>query len=265
MKEYILLIIFTVGFFSCKKDTTENACQNSNLIRQIKSGNSSVHELTYNSHCGIHESIELFAYKQYEYDTQDRLVKLEESLLLDPTSCYIPPNSEGMSFKDPKKAPIAQYSLFEYDSIGRLVKKSNYFNNSGTAKLISYNTYEYTNNQISKMNIVNPESQITQYHTYEYDENGNVLKDDYYIVENGRDLKLMYSTISEFDNKNNPFMVFTGEGNPGIFTNKNNIIKKTNVSYSDGTENRYTVQYIFEYNNSGYPIKADGMDYLYGE
>jgi|WetSurMetagenome_2_1015567.scaffolds.fasta_scaffold30321_2 hypothetical protein len=265
MKYYTLIIIIFLGFGSCKKENVDNFCHNSTLIHNIADGDLPVQELTYNSNCLIYESIERFSYKKYSYDAQNRLLKLEQAFLFDPLSCYMNPGSANETYTDPKKAKIMQYSEFEYDTTGRLTRRLNYFLNSGVDQLVSYQTYAYNNNQIVKLSICNPQGQLNQYHDYQYDGNGNITRDDYYLVEMGADAKLQSHTIFELDDKNNPYIIFAGEGDPGIYTNKNNILKETSTFYNAGEESHNSIQNNFEYNTLGYPVKVNDLEYSYFE
>jgi hypothetical protein len=265
MKYYPLIIIIFLCYSSCKKEHVDNFCQDSTLISSIANGEVAVQELTYNSNCLIYESIERFSYKKYSYDNQNRLLKLEQAFLIDPFSCYMQPGSTNETYTDPRKAKITAYAEFEYDNTGRLTKKSNYFINNGNAQLVSYQTYDYDSNQVVKLIIYNPQGQLNQYHNYQYDGKGNIIRDDYYLVETGAEAKLLSYSIFELDDKYNPYIVFAGEGNPGVFTNRNNIVKEISVQYNAGGESQNSIQNIFEYNTSGYPVKANDLIYSYGE
>ncbi len=265
MKYYTLLLIIFLGYGSCETENVDNSCHSSTLISHVANSEVDIQELTYNSNCLIHESIERFSYKRYAYDTQNRLVKLEQAFLFDPLSCYMNPGSANETFTDPRKAEIMQYSEFEYDDTGRLTKKLNYFINNGNDLLVSYQTYDYDSNQIVRLNICDPQGQINQYHDYQYDGSGNIIRDDYYLAESGSGAKLQSHSIFEMDDKNNPYIIFAGEGNPGLFTNRNNILKETTVFYNAGGESRNSVQNTFEYNTLGYPVKVNELTYSYDE
>ena len=263
MKNYTLLIIVVfLCFTTCKKeDKNENFCYSSSLISQVNSGDLAVHGLTYNSNCLIYESTEPFSYKKFSYDAQNLLKKVELAHSFSAFSCAMSPGQSLES--DPRKVKISEYSEFEYDDALRLIKKSNYFINSGNSQLTSYQTYDYENNQIVKLRTFNPQGLLTQYLDYKYDNNGNITRDDLYT--NNLIIKLGQTIIYEFDNKNNPYQIFVSEGIPGLYTNKNNIIKETSISYFGTTESRTTRQNVYEYNILDYPVKINGLDCKYGK
>jgi hypothetical protein len=164
---------------------------------------------------------------------------------------------------DPRKAKISQYSEFEYDADLRLIKKSTYFISNGNSQLNYYHTYDYANDKIIKLNMFNPQGLLIQYDSYVYDDNGNIIRDDLYSNNSG--IKLINSVIYEFDNKNNPYQVFACEGEPGIYTNKNNITKEISVYYNDTAESGSTTIHTYEYNSLDYPVRIDKLEYVYGK
>lgn len=263
MKKFVLLFsVVFLCFTSCKKEDRNAVLYYSDtLLSQVNSGNQAVHGLTYNSSYLIYESMEPYMYSKYTYDSRNTLLKVEMAFSFSPLSCVAIP---GASLEaDPRNASISQYLEFEYDDALRLIKKSDYFVNGGSSKLISYQTYDYVNDKIVKISSLNPQRQMTQYNNYTYDENGNVSRDDLYT--SGTVSKLLRTTIYEFDNKNNPYQVFSSEGEPGKYTNRNNIIKETYISYNGTVENRNTSLHTYEYNSLDYPIKIDKLDCIYGK
>jgi hypothetical protein len=263
MKNYSLLIILVIlCFTSCKKeDKFENLYFSPTLLSQVNSGDLAIHGFTYNSNFLIHESTEPFKYKRFSYDANKLLIKVEEAYSFNAFSCVMIPGQSLES--DPRKAKISVYSKFEYDNALRLIKKSNYFINSGNPQLSSYDRYDYENDKIVKLSTFNPQEQLTQYHDYLYDENGNITRDDQYISTTM--IKLVNSIIYEFDNRNNPYQVFACEGEPGLYTNRNNIVKETSISYNGNAESRYTRLNVYEYNNLDYPVKINSLDCKYGK
>jgi hypothetical protein len=119
------------------------------------------------------------------------------------------------------------------------------------------------NDRIARYSIYTSQGRLTQYHDYIYDDNGNIIRDDQY--SNNTVLKLTQSRSYEFDNKNNPYQVFACEGNPGINTNRNNIIKETSVSYNGTVENHFERLIAYEYNSLDYPVRINDLDCIYGK
>lgn len=263
MKKYsILFIIVMLSFTTCTKEASdENLCYSSTLISQVNSGDLAVHGLTYNSNCLIYESTEPNKYKRFSYNSQNILKKMEVAYSFDPFSCVMVPGASLES--DPRKAGITEYSEFEYDNALRLIKKSNYFINSGIPKLMSYQTYDYENDNVVKLSIFNPQGLLTQYNDYTYDNNGNIIRDD--LFTNNSVLKLVNTVIYEFDNKNNPYQVFACEGQPGKYTNRNNIVKETSVSYYGATGHSNERLNEYEYNSLDYPVRINKLDCIYGK
>jgi len=263
MKNYPLIIIIVFLYFNaCKKeDKTENLYFSDTLLSQVNSGDLAVHGLTYNSSYLIYESMEPYIYNKYTYDSQNTLRKVETAYSFNPLSCVA---VSGTSLEsDPRKAKISQYSEFEYDADLRLTKKSTYFISNGNSELNYYHTYDYLNDKIIKLNMFNPQGLLIQYDSYVYDDNGNIIRDDQYSNNSG--IKLIYSVIYEFDNKNNPYRVFACEGEPGIYTNRNNITKETSVYNNDTAESGSTRIHTYEYNSLNYPVKIDKLECVYGK
>jgi hypothetical protein len=164
---------------------------------------------------------------------------------------------------DPRKASINAYSEFEYNDALQMTKKSFYSLANGHFKLISWQSYDYSDGNIARVSTFNPQNQLIQYNNYTYDTNCNIIKDDLYSENSG--IKLLRSVICEFDNKNNPYQVFAGEGEPGVHTNRNNVIKETTVSYNGASESRYERLYTYEYNPLDYPVRINDLNCTYGK
>jgi len=262
---FFLITITFLGFNSCKKEKNESGYQDSTLLMQVKSGDYTLEQLTYLGAGKVNDHVESFSYTKYSYNSQDQLIKLERAFSTNPLSCFMPSGSNGEIITDPRKAKVTQYSEYEYNNSGRLAKRSNYNLGSENFQLVSYLTYDYDNNLITKLNYYNPQGQLVQYEAYTYDSNNNVTRDDYYTVEAGANAQLHHYNSYEFDDKKNPYKVFAMEGTPGIFTNQNNITKDIYVYVYNGTEYRNPTAYTYEYNLLGYPTKINGKNYVYGE
>lgn len=263
MKKITFFIVVVILCFSnCKKEgKNEDLCYSSTLMSQINSGELAVHGLTYNINCLIYESTEPFTYRRFSYNDRNVLKKVEVAYSFNPFSCVMIPGQSLES--DPRKASVSEYSEFEYDDSLRLIKKSNYFINNGHSLLTYWQTYDYKDRKIVKSSTFNTQGVLTEYHDYMTDENGNITRDDRYSNYSG--IKLESTVICEFDNKNNPYQVFACEGNPGRYTNRNNIIKETSVSYYGTNESRHTKEYAYQYNSLDYPVRINELDCIYGK
>lgn len=261
MKKFLSPGILLLALLSCNKDHSNAHCTDNALIKQIKSGEITQQQFTYNGNCQVFESVESFRYTKYTYENA-RLIKEEQALTLDPLSCFMPAGSDA-TVTDPRKAKISYYNILQYDSSGKLKTKSRYFVSS-SSQLISVNRYEYSGNRISRQNILNPDNELGQYDVYQYDESGNLLRDDSYMVSPGNEGIIYRTTTYEFDDKINPFNIFSGSGEPGLYTNKNNVTKLTTIYHEAGNEYQNIVEYLIEYSPSGYPVKVNDLAYIYG-
>ena len=89
---------------------------------------------------------------------------------------------------------------YEYDKEGNVIKETEYTNNNGEIKnqKIFNNTYEKDdNNKVTKKISINSESGYTMIYTYEYDKNGNLIK------ENQTSDNSSYEITYEYDNFGN--------------------------------------------------------------
>lgn len=266
MKNYLLTVIVFFGINSCTKDKVDNSCHSPSLISQVKSGEVFVNDLIYNNNCQIAEAVEPSMYKKYLYDSQNRLIKMERSLSFNASfSCVAFPNSTIDSGADPRQAKVTDYYDFEYDNTGKLTKRLSFFLNSGNAQLLFYQIYTYVNGNVVKCSMYSPQDMLTQYDNYEYDVSGNLIKTSNYRVELNGNIILLHTVYYEYDDKINPFTIFNNTGEPGRFTNQNNITKETYVWYSEGKEYKNESTTVYEYNKSGFPVKSNGLQYLYGE
>ena len=168
--------------------------------------------------------------------------------------------------EDPRSAPINQIIDYNYLENGNIDIKVSYSAIDDMLFEMYSSEFEYKNDTMIKIKLFNPQGQLTQYYTYLYDEKGNVSQEEYYYFnQDGTEAILQSKTINEYDDMNNPFIVFAVEGTPGINTNMNNITRQIITNYYPGEESSYTVEYTYEYNDLGYPVKANNLEYIYGE
>lgn len=111
---------------------------------------------------------------------------------------------------------------------------------------------------------------VTQFLTFNYDKNGNVIEENYYsylFILAGTEPSLLYKGTFEYDSYVNPYSVFRQTGNPGINSNPNNIIKTTtyNFAITPGTVSISESTTEYQYNHkTGYPVKViNGEEFIY--
>ncbi len=264
-KLFLFTIIFVLFFNSCEKEPLYEDYQSNTLIRQIIAGEEDMQVLTYYNTGLIFEHVQRFSYRKFLYNKQNQLTKIEIALSFNPLSCAIIPGATFEDGDDPRKAEIGQYMEFEYSDNGKIKSRKHYYIIDDNQQPMNYNQYEYNSGKVVKINVFNIQNQLTQYYTYLYDDTGNILKEEYYFIQDGADAKLQRRILYEYDNKHNPFIVFAVEGTPGINTNKNNITRQTTINYYGEEEESYTDEYSYEYNDLGYPVMVNNLEYIYGE
>ena len=162
---------------------------------------------------------------------------------------------------------INRYQTFHYDADDRLVRVESYAEEDGSFVNRSVQTLEYEGAAISRRNILNAEGEVAQYRTYEYDNRGNVKRELYYSSASSSEFVLANEFTYEYDDKNNPFSVLRALGNPGLWTNPNNIVGRKTISYRivPGTETSTESTTKYLYNPLNYPVKviSDDSEFAY--
>jgi hypothetical protein len=264
----IFSTVLILVLFGCAKD---DLSQNANgLLKKVKNGGYITEEISYNEFNLISELNGTEFWRKYYYNDQKQLVK--EEIAINPNSLSSSmPSNPTYEFVDPNKVGISMYHLFEYDEQGLLIKQLNYVPKDGPDDLRSLNTFEYNNNNlISKELLMNSDSEVTQFRTYQYDLNGNVIEENYYsylFIPEGTGPKHLSKTTFEFDSYLNPYKIFEKANGPGLFRNLNNITKSTTINYDPvpGLPATTTSQISYEYNEkTKYPIRViNGEEFIY--
>jgi hypothetical protein len=272
MKNRIHLIVLNVLMimilYGCTKD---GYLPGSNLfLKKIKNGGYIIEEISYNQSNLISEVNSTIFYRRFHYDQNLKLIKEEVAISPDSYSSSVLPGSTH-EFVDPEKTGISMYHLYEYNNDGKLIKQLNYIPKDGEDEFRSKRTFEYNgDNMISKELLYNSDDEVTQFRTYQYDSNGNVIEEDYYtylFIPSGTGPKHLSRTTFEYDSFFNPYKIFEQSGNPGISTNRNNIIKTRTINYdpAPGIDAISESETSYEYNyETGYPIRVkDGEEFIY--
>jgi hypothetical protein len=220
---------------------------------------------TYYNGGNIFEYLTRFTYRKYIYNNQNQVERIEIAQSLNPLSCAIIPGTSFEDGDDPRQAPIGQVTEFEYSGTGKLNKKRFYFIQDDSEHLMNYEVPIYDGEKIVRIDVFNPKNQLTHYYTYQYDSRGNVVQEDYYVMQEVDEGVLQSRILSEFDEMHNPFRVFAVECTPGDATNLNNIVRQTTLYYYNEDVESYTQENEYEYNDMGYPVLANNMEYIYGE
>ena len=218
---------------------------------------------TYYNTGNIFEHLDRYAYEKYIY--KNKLDRIEIARSIDPLSCAIIPGNDFPSGDDPRKAKVVQILRFVYSDNGDLEQKRNYFIIDGAEQLVGYQKYLYEGNTVVRQEVYTPQDQLTNYFDYTYDSIGNVLKEAFYAIQEDGSAVLQHRIITEFDTMHNPFRVFAVEGTPGINTNVNNIVRRTDLIYTDTEVRTFEDENRYEYNALGYPIRVNGQEYTYGQ
>jgi len=251
----LFIFIALIAFASaCSKDSSDHTY--GDQIKSVSVNGSIVQKFIYDKSGKIVEWNTFYNYQKFIYDENERLVKVESAWDRNMLSSSMP--VQRTEFMTSENSPVDSYSLYEYDDKGRLSKVEHYSNVvSGVIELRSVSAFEYEGKNIVRANFLNPESnQITQFREYTYDNRGNVINEKYYS-NLWKDEELISETSYKYDGYHNPFRIFSMTGNPGIFTNFNNIIETRVIRHSDvpGFDKYSTEKRNYKYNSNGYPIK----------
>ena len=267
LKGLIFSAILISILLSCTK---EDFYPNSNsLLKKVKNGDYITEEISYNNQNLISEVNSWSFWRKFYYNNQNQLIK--EEIAANPAMLSSSTYSQNHDFVDPNKVGITMYCLFEYDNSGLLFRQLNYVPRDGQDELRSIITFEYNaNNLIEKLLLHDRNAELTQFRTYQYDSNSNVIEEDYYsylFIQEGTGPKHLSKTTYEYDTYLNPFRIFEKSNGPGLFRNKNNITKTTTINYypSPGIAATMTSQRSYEYDEeTGYPTKVvNGEEFIY--
>lgn len=271
-KSIFLRLSLFLGLFAILNGCTKELFvpSQNDYLKKIKSGEYIVAQYTYNQDNLILEVNSTSFYRKFHYDSSNKLIKEEVAISPDSFSSSMP---VGMTheFVDPNKTGISMYSIFEYNDIGNLSRQLNYIPSNGQDELRSICSFEYdNNNRISKLLLQDGNAVITQYSTFIYDNNGNVIEENaysYLFIPAGTGPTHLRTVTYEYDSYQNPYSVFKYTGRPGLNSNPNNIIKtKTyNLVHTPGINDISESTFAYQYNHeTGYPVKViNGEEFIY--
>ena len=270
MKKTFFMILSAIfcGLVLTNCDSNVDFDTNNEHIKSIWSNGTIVQKYNYDFSGRIVEENSLYYFKKYIYDTNGRLEKVESAFNTYLLSSSYSPDWERKEFMTSKNSEVNSYSLYSYDGTGKLSVIKNYFKETGKDfEYRSMQSVEFDGDNIVKFNYHEPEGKITQYYIYTYDKYGNVTKEKYYINIFGPENTLESETSYQYDSYKNPYRILRMLGNPGLWSNANNIIEVNTTRYRDipGIDKYSSSKNTYKYNKNGYPIKVieDSSEFEY--
>ncbi len=232
------------------------------LISQVIADGDLFCEYSYNEANLVTEEKHKYHYTRHFYNNRNQLVR---------SDYYVDPNMFSSSMPalnreewvNPGNTEKSLTAKFGYDSDGQLVRQTY---ERATLGYSEFSEYTWENGRISRKTMY-WKNELSGYVDYEYDEKGNLIKEEKYMFGQDGSLALWASTEYEFDNMNNPYHAFKKLMSPGKYTNRNNILKETYTLYTDtytGIDDISVIEYSYEYNRQRYPIRVNGgIVYIY--
>jgi len=268
LKRLIGVTLMIISFVGCTKE--ELPSDKNGLLKEVLSAGSVIEKYTYNENNLLSEANSTYFWMKYYYNNNNQLIREEIGVDPDIYSSSFPRRPHD-KLANPSIVDISMFTIYNYDNSGRLIKVQHYIPGKSQVELRSSRTFEYNNkNLIYKELLHNGSNEVTQFRTYNYDNNGNVIEEDYYsylFIQEQSSPKHLSKTVYEYDSYLNPYRIFNQLGHPGTYTNVNNILKTVVNNYEPaaGIDSISLFEHSFEYNNStGYPIKSDkGIEYIY--
>ena len=267
MKRIVLLLTFSLIFFSCEKDKPL-IVENSDipLISKVLIGNETYMEYSYNDANLVTEEKSKFHYTSHIYNDNNQLAKSDfywDVSMASSDSHVIEAAMNRTEWVNPDNTAKSMTHALEYDKNGQLITISFIRPSVSNSE---YNEFTYENDRISRQTMY-WQNVMSFFIDYLYDEKGNVTKESKYHVSSTGVNELWTTTEYEYDNMNNPYQTFKRLVSPSKYTNPNNITKETYTILFDVDQFTQKVQVTnntYEYNDKGYPIIVNGeTEYVY--
>ena len=208
----------------------------------------------------IEQKIGHVAIIKYNYDDDNRLISIVN--FHNPAglrSTLVGGRQDQADWENPSIPKRGDTTLYSYNKSGQIVESTNY---------LGHQTYRYNDkNRIAQISGF-IDGRLTNKIDYKYDGRGNLIKMTNHVVKEIGESERFTITTYRFDKKTNPLKSFQIRTDPGIFTNANNIIE-TKSSKMLGLKNHdlevlnQSVYNKYEYNELGFPIGRDGVQYIY--
>lgn len=270
MKKHVVLTLFIALILtSCEKEKQPLA-ENTDLpllSKVLVDGNLS-YEYSYTEANLLFEEKSKFRYARHNYNNQNLLSSSEFYMDLGMASSDSRVVEESLNraeWVNPENTSKNLTHEYEYNRIGQPARK--HFT-SLTSSGSEYSEFTIENDKIIRQTMY-WDDELTFYTDYEYDDDGNLIKESKFNVLSTGIEELWTTTEYEFDHMHNPYRAFKGLLSPGKFTNPNNITKETytiHFEVGQGIEKVQIKVNTYEYNDIGYPVKVNGTaEYLYRE
>ena len=274
MRNMTLVIGLSLILLSCEKDE-QLVIENQQLIvenldipliiKELHDGEV-YKEYTYNDRNLLFEEKTKWYYTSHTYNGNNLLTDSDfyvDKRIVSSDIRVLEEAGNREEWVNPDNTEKSLTQTFEYNVDGQLIRK---VYTRPSVSNSEYNEYTYENNRISRQTMY-WQDVISFFIDYEYDENGNMIKESKYHVSSDGLSELWTTTEYEFDHMHNPFQSFKRLLTPGINTNPNNIVKRIYTIHFEVDESVEKVQireYSYEYNTGGYPVKVnDEVDYVY--
>jgi hypothetical protein len=264
-------LLFITVFLSCKKDEISDAVNPGNayipLLSKVLIDNQPYSEYLYNDAKLIIEERSKFDITIHHYNNKNQIISSDlyanYDILSNDLNVYqsAMDRTEWVTIENGKKSGTITY---EYSNNDQLIKTTYTCPSSGSSE---YSEFTYDVNKRIDRQILYWENNKTGYIDYSYDGKGNLIEEALYNLTSLGVAELSSTTRYEFDNEQNPYKLFSRLINPGINTNRNNIIKETFTIHSDADQRTDKVQITensYAYDGNGYPLSKDGnVVYVY--
>lgn len=264
-----IAVLFSLSLLvSCDKDNfkvvpPEN--QGIPLLNKVYYQDELVQEYVYNEDNLVIESKNKWSYRSYSYGSDHKLISYDLYDDLGMASSNWETAQQSMNRTEwvtPENTEINGRANYFYTR--NKLSKIEVTRLPGGAK--SSTTYEYDDKgRISKKIYYyeNTQSSFTEFH---YDAYGNLVTEIKKEIIDGVPV-MMVSTEYEFDDKNNPYIAFKRLLQPGVNTNKNNILRSVQTLHFDAPMAQKIMETVntYEYNSEGYPVKKNNyyiLEYL---
>ena len=259
MKHQLLILLIFGAFLalSCEKEQIP-VVENVGLpliVKEIYSDDL-FNEFTYNEQNLLVARKSKFFYTQYHYKINGQVVSYdlyEDSRVYSSNWQTAQEAFNRTDWVSPENTTISAkaYYSYENDQIGAITVFHIPF------EMANKSSFQYDDQGRIMSQVIYDSGEVTGRIEYSYDETGNVTKEEQYSSG------ILFATrLYEYDNKHNPFNVFRQLLIPGIYTNRNNIIKETHIMADNGNPGMDTVQVnesVYEYNEQGYPVTKNGV------